>query len=457
MQKLFVVVLVLGLNLAWGTGVKGQATADTLRLSLDEAIKLGLDGNLTLKNSHIDYLRAQKQVWEVTAVGLPQASVTGSFQYTPEVAEMPMQYVNTSGLPTGSSPVVKDNVINMNIPLGSKTSSTLDAQVTQLIFSGEWIVGLMAANTYENLQGQMVEKSTFQTKENIISAYNSVLVIEEAYNNLNESLLAIEKLYLDMQAMNREGLTEDTDVDQLKITYNNLQTSVVNLRNQVQTTYMLLKIQLGLELDTPVKLTNSLDQLVLLAPEAALITEAFDVTGSVDYQIALSQEKISKLQVSREYSKFLPTLAGYYAYHDILSGGGSFDFQSQHTAGLKLSIPILTGGARLATLSQAKLNYKKAQNSSKLAEQGLITEFTAVRNSYLSNYNNYINIKETMELSERVYKKNTIKYREGMLSSIDLTNSQNQYLNAQKNYFEAQLSLLNAKANLDRILTKSTL
>lgn len=66
-------------------------------------------------------------------------------------------------------------------------------------------------------------------------------------------------------------------------------------------------------------------------------------------------------------------------------------------------------------------------------------------------------IQETMELSERVYKKNTIKYREGMLSSIDLTNSQNQYLNAQKNYFEAQLSLLNAKANLDRILTKSTL
>lgn len=107
-----------------------------------------------------------------------------------------------------------------------------------------------------------------------------------------------------MQAMNKEGLTEDTDVDQLKITYNNLQTSVVNLRNQVQTTYMLLKIQLGLELDTPVKLTNSLDQLVLLAPEAALITEAFDVTKSVDYQLTLSQEKISKLQVSREYSKF---------------------------------------------------------------------------------------------------------------------------------------------------------
>lgn len=455
MQKLFVVVLVLGLNLAWGTSVKGQVTTDTLKLSLDEAIKLGLDGNLTLKNTHLDYLRAQKQVWEVTAIGLPQASVAGSFQYTPKVAEMPMQIINNSG--AGTDPLLKGDVTNMSIPLGSTTSTTLDAQVTQLIFSGEWIVGLKAAATYESLQGQMVEKSTFQTKENIISAYNSVLVIEEAYNNLNESLLSIEKLYLDMQAMNKEGLTEDTDVDQLKITYNNLQTSVVTLRNQVGTMYMLLKIQLGLELDTPLKLTNNLDQLVLLAPEAALISEAFDATGSVDYQLVKSQEKITKLQVSREYSKFLPTLAGYYAYHDILDGGGSFDFQSQHTAGLKLSIPILTGGARLATLSQAKLNYQKAQNSSKLAEQGLITEFTAVRNQYLSSYNSYVNIKETMELSERVYTKNTVKYREGMLSSIDLTNSQNQYLTAQKNYFEAQLTLLNAKANLDRILTKSEL
>ena len=38
-----------------------------------------------------------------------------------------------------------------------------------------------------------------------------------------------------------------------------------------------------------------------------------------------------------------------------------------------------------------------------------------------------------------------------------LTNSQNQYLTAQRNYFEAQLTLLNAKANLDRILTKTEL
>lgn len=52
-------------------------------------------------------------------------------------------------------------------------------------------------------------------------------------------------------------------------------------------------------------------------------------------------------------------LAGYYAYHDMISDGASFDFQSKHTMGLKLSIPILTGGARLVTLSQAKLNYKK--------------------------------------------------------------------------------------------------
>jgi len=59
-----------------------------------------------------------------------------------------------------------------------------------------------------------------------------------------------------------------------------------------------------------------------------------------------------------------------------------------------------------------------------------------------------------MDLSKKVYNKTIIKYREGVSSSFELTQNQNQYLTAESNYYNSALSLLNAKAKLDRILNK---
>lgn len=457
MQKQLNFVLLLAFMLSFSYNAIAQNSVDTLRLSMNEAVDLGMKNNLNLKNTHLDYVIAKKKVWEVTAMGLPQATATGTYQYTPTISELTMMGFNPNSLPSGT-PLTKQDILDAtqisSVPLGTKNSTSLDITVSQLIFSGEWIVGLQAASAYERLQKKVVERSEYQTKEAITSAYNGVLIIENAYNNLNTSLLSITKLYDDVKAINGQGLNEDTDVDQLKITVNNLRSGVETLKGQILTMNMLLKIQLGLEFDQPIKLTNNLDQLVALAPLQTMVVDSFNIASSVDYQLAQNQVEISKLLVKREYTKFLPTLAGFYVYHDRLSAGG-LDFQSANTLGLKLSIPILTGGARLATLSQAKLNRVKAENSQKLAEQGLTVEFTAARNSYLSLYSAYLNLKESMELSLKVYNKDVIKYKEGMLTSMQLTNSQTQYLNSQRSYFDAQLSLLNAKAKLERILTKS--
>jgi len=47
---------------------------------------------------------------------------------------------------------------------------------------------------------------------------------------------------------------------------------------------------------------------------------------------------------------------------------------------------------------------------------------------------------------------NIIKYKEGVASSLELTQSQSQYLTAESNFYNSIISLLQAKAKLDRIL-----
>ncbi|HEX3006664.1 MAG TPA: TolC family protein [Bacteroidales bacterium] len=122
--------------------------------------------------------------------------------------------------------------------------------------------------------------------------------------------------------------------------------------------------------------------------------------------------------------------------------------------GLSVNFPILTSGQRISKIGQAKLDLDKTRLTKANAEQNLVMEYESARNDYETAFNNYTSNKESMELSLKIYKRTLIKYHEGVSTSLDLTQTQGQYLTSQSNYYNSVLSLLNAKAKLDRILTK---
>jgi len=64
----------------------------------------------------------------------------------------------------------------------------------------------------------------------------------------------------------------------------------------------------------------------------------------------------------------------------------------------------------------------------------------------------YVTEIKNMELAKKIYNKTLTKYKEGVSTSIDLTQIQNQYLATQGNYFNVILQLLNANSNLNKAL-----
>jgi len=64
----------------------------------------------------------------------------------------------------------------------------------------------------------------------------------------------------------------------------------------------------------------------------------------------------------------------------------------------------------------------------------------------------YNNNKKNLNLSERVEKKNQIKFLEGIATSFDLRNAQIQLYNAQQSYFESMLRVITTKADLETVL-----
>jgi len=436
----------------------GQDKKETLKLSLQEAQDFALQNNRAVKSSKIDINHAEKQVWENLATGLPQFSVAANYLHqfvVPELNLGPVLDVNS--LPDGN--ITKSDLTNayINSPpfsLGVHDNTVIDFTVSQLIFSGEYLVGLQATKVVKEMTEKGLVKTENETKESVAGTYHLVLVLGENEKVLNQSLKSVDQTYNELVKMNEQGLNEETDVDQVKISKSNIQTLITSIESQKQITLKLLKYQLGLNFDQNIELTDSLPGIIEQGKTEYLTSTAFDVNNSTDYQLVNYQEKISALMLKREKSKYLPTIAAFYR-HEEQTNMPAFNFAVKNVVGASLNIPIFTSGMRNARVSEAKFDLAKADLAKENAGQGLIMEFETAKSNYQTAYSNFVTNRESMDLSKKVYDKTVIKYKEGVSSSFELTQNQNQFLTAESNYYNSVLSLLNAKAKLDRILSIS--
>jgi outer membrane protein TolC len=443
-----------------GSIIEGSAQdkKPIIKLSISEAQAFALQNNRAIQSSRIDIKSADKKVWETVASGLPQLSLSANYLHQFKIPQLNFgPSLNLDLLPDGS--ITKDNLKNAYvngepISLGVKNNTTIDFTVSQLIFSGEYLVGLQATKVLKQVSEKSLVKTENETKESVAGTYYLVLVLGENSRLLGESLKSVDQTYSELVKMNEEGLNEETDVDQVKISKSNIQTLITSLESQKEISLKLLKYQLGMDFDQVIELTDSLPGIISQGNIQYLTPQPFDPNNSIDYQLVSTQEKISELMLKRVQSQYLPTISAFYR-HQEQTHLSAFNFAVKDVVGGTLSLPIFTSGMRNAKVSQAKFDLEKSRLAKENAEQGLTMEFETARSSYQTAFSNFNTNKESMELSKKVYDKTVIKYKEGVSSSFELTQNQNQFLTAESNYYNSILSLLNAKAKLDRILSSN--
>ena len=437
----------------------GQDKKELIKLSVSEAQTYALQNNRTVKSAKIDINFATKQVKENLAVGLPQLSLAANYLHQFVIPELSFgSYLDVNSLPpTGY--LTKDDIANAykqspSFPLGVANNTTFDFTLSQLIFSGEYLVGLQATKVVKEMSEKALVKTEFQTKESVANTYFLIIVLGESLRVLNESLESVDQTYNEMVKMNQQGFNEETDVDQIKISWSNLKRLITSIESQKETSTKLLKFQLGMDFSQEIVLTDSIQGFISEGNMQYLVSPEYNVAKSIDYQLLSDQTNISALMLKREKSKYLPSIAAFYR-HEEQTNKPSFNFAVKDVVGATLSFPIFTSGQRNAKISEARFNLDKSELNKEDARQGLIMEFETALNNYQTAYNNFTTNKESIILSKRVYDKTLIKYHEGVSTSFELSQNQTQYLTSETAYYNSILSLLNAKAKLDRILSSS--
>ena len=446
------------------TGILFAQNDSVYEFSLKQAQDYALQNNRTVKSSKIDLEIAKKVIWETTAIGLPQFSITGNYQHIFKVPEFGIPVSGFTQDPLVLSEPVSSfdqfqSIGGLNqyyyegpkIPLGAKDNTTFDFTLSQLIFSGEYIVGLQASRVYRELSEEQLKKTENDINESVADSYYTVLVLSRNINILNESLEVVTKTHNEMNAMYKEGFVQETDAEQLKIIHSQLENTIFTLKGQLNVSEKLFKMQLGLNFDYQLALTDSIEGLLLNTNFKLLDSAQFNVNNNVSYQLATTAADLSKLSLRREKSKFLPSIAAFYQ-HEEQTNPAAFNFMPPDIVGVRMNFTIFSSGQRLSTVSQSQLSYEKAQLAQKDAEQGLIMQFESARNNYITALNTYETNLENFNLAKKIFDHSVISFREGVSTSLELTQNHRQYLTTEAEYLNGIMKLLSAKAQLDNLL-----
>jgi outer membrane protein len=183
--------------LGFFAGGFSQEVKDSLKLSLIDAQNYALKNSRAVKNARIDLLSADKRIWETIAMGLPQLGLSANYQHQFVIPELSFgQYLDPYALPSGY--ITNTDVINAykpgaSVPLGVPNNTTFDFTLSQLIFSGEYIVGLQATKVFKEISVNSLAKTEATTRETIAGTYYLYLVLGESLRVLNASLASVDQ------------------------------------------------------------------------------------------------------------------------------------------------------------------------------------------------------------------------------------------------------------------------
>lgn len=423
-KRIFLITgMVLGV---WSGGAQEKLTFD-----LEGAKKQAIQYNKTLKNSAMAMDKAQYQLREAIAAGLPQVSST-------------LDYSNALGAKLSIR--FMEDAPPTEIPI--RPTSNFNLQVGQMLFNGSYFVGLELAKLGKSLTEVNYEKSEQDLLSQVVSGYNLVLMSSELLDLLNKNVVNLKDVYHKTEAVVRVGMMEQTDLDQLEVQIASLENSVNSSERQLEMAKNMMRLLLGLPVEQDFEVSGDLNGALTSLNKPA--PSNFLVSQNPDFKLLTLQEKLTEKQIKMENAAFLPSLSGFYARTEKILKP-DFDMSPKNMVGLSLNIPIYSGGQRSSRVKQAQIDLESMRNTRALLADQLGVQERQLQFNLRNASETYLNQVKNLEVARRVYNSLRFKFGQGMISGLELVTADNNYLKAETDYLSAVYQLLQARVELDTI------
>jgi outer membrane protein len=424
--------------------------------TLSEAISYGIKQSNEVKLKNLAITDATHQVREYKSIGIPKVSANVNYQYYLAVPSQPVQ--DFLG-PTVYGILFDENVIperdlgapqTFKFTLFQPNSLLAGVEASSLLFDASYLYGVKAAKNYKNLVLEEKEVSIQSIKENVTRAYMAVLLAGENLKVMENNKNNVEKSLKEVKAMFENGFAESLDVDRLQLSYDNLQTQTEYIGQLVEISKNLLKFQMNYPMDKNIELTQTIDNIMIeWNNQPELSKDNIDFTKRKEYTLLQLGQDLNNLDYKRIKAGYYPTLRGFANVQGNLYRKNLFDnaetgWIPQSAVGLSLNVPIYDGGERSAKLQRNKIKNMQTEIQRQTLENSIRLQ---VQNAFIS-YNNANKIlenrKKALDMTNSIYSKTLVKFREGVGSSFEVTQAEGALYQAQASYTESVYNVINA-------------
>ena len=425
----------------------GAAQETSTVLNLDAAIEYGLTNNPNIQNASLEIQKAYKERWATIAIGLPQISVTGNYQ---NFLELPVSLVPAEffGGQEGEFSELR---------FGTTQNMIGSVRMNQLLFDGSYIVGVQASKIFLEISELGYDKTSLEIRKAIIDAYGTVLLAQENAAILAKNKSNIKKTLEETQKIIANGLAEEENAEQLELTLSRIATQLDYANTLQDITMSMLKWIMGMPEENRITLEQSLEELVALKMLESNAPSVLTIENNLDLKFAENDRTSEELLYRYEKSKALPKLSAFIS-GTYTGNSNEFTFTDPDQKwfgsslfGINLEVPIFSSLLRSSNTQKAKLSLEQAEIRWVDTRNRLAIELEMAVNEMDLALKNYTTSKKDLALAERIEQKNQIKYLEGLSSSFDLRQAQQQLYTTQNQFLQSMKAVIDAKTNLETL------
>lgn len=434
--KGFVIIFVVAI----GTTFSIQAQD---RFTLEEAISAALEYNHAIRAEAIDVEIAGRLATRGNAGLLPEIGITvDAEQSYGSMKLVPGSFFRDliGGGEGEQAPAIPASIRYMGV---STTSSMAGIGGQMLIYNGgRGQIRYRMLQSIHDTAGLKHRNGIEITILEITRGYAETVFLQESLRLYREIQRQGSDRYRVIREQNRYGQASDQELLQALADLKSDSTDFRDLENRFENSYRELHQKIGwdqqekLELETEFPVSTRFELEVLI-----------DEAGRNNTHLELSrrQMELSEYELQLSKADFFPSILASAQFGHMYEYASEGQFESREqlgfTGGVTLQVPLFQGGRRAIGLQNSRSKFQQSKIRLQEAELQLSAELenNLSRFEYLEQQ--LETLRDDLDVHERSYERAAHAYRQGLITGLELRNSQIGMMSAMLQISEVQLQL----------------
>ncbi len=337
---------------------------------------------------------------------------------------------------------------------GTLNTSTAAFSVSQSIFNKDLFLARQSANEVRNQSKLSLENNKIQLVVTVSKAFYDVLLSQKQINVLQADIIRLETSYKNAFNQYKDGIVDKIDYKRASIALNNAKAQLKNQQEFLKTKEAILKNAMGysangnftLVYDT-IKMQNEL---------------LLDTLQTINYSNRIEYKQLETVRHLQEFNLQYAK----YGYYPSVSAFGNYNFNFLNNnfgklygtnfpnsyAGIKVNLPLFQGNKRVYQTKAAEIAIKRVDWDLIQLRNSINTQYEQALSSYKSSLNDYLVLKENLQLANEVYNTIQLQYKSGIKNYLEVITAETDLRNAQINYTNALYQVLAAKVDVQQAL-----